>query len=95
MKNVEGIMKDLRAIERFVDETNVIIDKLCDWKLAQIISQNPPKKEDVLAELEKFQIISSKAKKDGIINGFLVQAQIINVIEAFKLLSDIAPELLQ
>ena len=93
MQSVEEMMKDLKAMERFVNETSVILNKLCDWKLAQTISNNPPKKEDILAEFEKFKNISLKAKKDGIINEFFVQSQARNVIEAFKMLSDIAPEL--
>ena len=93
MKNLEGMMKNFKAMERFVGETSVILNKLCDWKLAQTISDNPPTKEEVLAEFEKFKNISLRAKKNGIINEFFVQAQARNVIEAFKMLSDIVPEL--
>ena len=93
MKKVEGITKDLKATERFVDETSVILNKLCDWKIAQTVSQHSPRREDVLAELEKFKNIALRAEKDGIINEFFVQAQARNVIEAFKMLSDIVPEL--
>lgn len=93
MKNVEGMMNALKAMERFVDETNVILNKLCDWKLDSTFLQKTPNREEVLAELEKFKKLSLQAKEDGIIQEFFVQAQARNVIEAFKMLSDIAPEL--
>ena len=90
---VEGMIRNLKAMERFVDGTSVIIDKLCDWKLDSIILQKMPTREEVLAELKKFKVLSLQAKKDGIIDEPFIQGQGRNVVETFKMLSDIVPEL--
>lgn len=95
MKNVEveKVMQYFKATERFVDETSLIIDKLCEWRLATTISSEQPSREEVLAELEKFKNLSLQAKKDGIVEDFFAQTQARTVIQVFKMFSDIVPEL--
>lgn len=73
---------------QFVEETQKILITILKYAQTRKVTRN-----QVAKEFEKFAQLSEKAKKDGIDNMDMVYSQGRVCIEAFKLLSDVYPEL--
>jgi len=86
------ILERIKKQKRFVEETNVIANKLFGWQSDRLQMHRLPPKEDVEREWMKFYKLFEQAKKDGIGNGYFFKEQVGTITEVFKFFEDICPE---
>ena len=86
------ILERIQKQKRFVEETNVIANKLFDWQSDRLQRHQQPLKEEVEREWLKFYKLFEQGKKDGIEKGYFFREQVRTITEIFQFFEDICPE---
>ncbi len=87
------ILERLEKEKEFIRKTSIILDRLLNWQLEWVSTQQKPAKEVVEQEWTNFYELLEKGKKDGIADGYFFYSQGRTLINAFTFFDDVVPEL--